>query len=344
MDGAQEGSPAPVSEKKAGRGTAWLFIEMLCAFLAVSAVNNKLAEGRKKSERLLHQNEAFKFQVQSKWDDKVWVDQHGNAETKKTPTQCIAERVQDIKEDTLDTAISAQYTTITKLARNVWLPNLRKLLDPQGGIRTGQVKEDVIEALRLQYFQYKQELGKKPQTEDAQRVQAAKDKFHPPEFYVFVQQGPLVIGGQNNVNLLETPADMQQALGSGGGRKKLREQNGASVQEEARSSKRQAVTCALSSALMHAARSPGGSSTSSVPSSASTFASSVRGRERDSWMVLDKLDRQTAAVRELMEYTTCPEEKKKLIEKQCALLRKMAELDEEVENTGPALDADADCE
>lgn len=326
MDGAQEGTPEAVPDKKGGRGTKWLFIEMLCAFLAVSAVNNKLAEGRKKSERLLHQNEAFKFQVQSKWDDKVWVDQHGNAETKKTPSQCIAERVQDIKEDTGETGISAQYTLITKLARNVWLPKLRKLLDPQGGIRTGQVKEDVIEALRLQYFEYKQE-AKKTQTDDAQKVEAAKAKFHPPEFYVFVQQGPLVIGGQNNVYLLETPADMQQALGGGGGRKKLREQNAASVQEEARSSKRQAVTCALSSALMNAARSPGGSSTSSVPSSASTFAASARVRDRDFFMVLDNLDRQKAAVVELMEYTACPEEKKKLNEQRCALLRKMAEVE-----------------
>ena len=78
MTDTPPGSPAPVTEKNSGRGTAWVFIQMLCAFLAVSAANNKLAEGRKKAERLLHQNEVFQFQVHSKWDAKLWVDQHGN--------------------------------------------------------------------------------------------------------------------------------------------------------------------------------------------------------------------------------------------------------------------------
>ena len=78
MEVTPAGSPAPVSEKKSGRDTTWMFIEMLCAFLTVSTVNNRLAEGRKKTENLLHQNEVFKFQVQIKWDAKLWVDQHGN--------------------------------------------------------------------------------------------------------------------------------------------------------------------------------------------------------------------------------------------------------------------------
>jgi hypothetical protein len=36
--------------------------------------------------------------------------------------------------------------------------------------------------------------------EDSVKLQTAKDRFHPPEFYVFVQQGPSVIGGQNNIS------------------------------------------------------------------------------------------------------------------------------------------------
>jgi hypothetical protein len=65
------------AEKKKGRGTAWVFIEMLCAFLAVSGVNMKLCDGRAKRERLAHQNDAFKYQIKSMWDTKKWVDQPG---------------------------------------------------------------------------------------------------------------------------------------------------------------------------------------------------------------------------------------------------------------------------
>jgi hypothetical protein len=62
------------AEKRQGRGTAWVFIEMFCAFLAVAGVNMKLADVRAKRERLAHQNDVFKYQVESKWDDQQWVD------------------------------------------------------------------------------------------------------------------------------------------------------------------------------------------------------------------------------------------------------------------------------
>ena len=69
------------------------FIEMLCAFLAVAGVNLKLADCRVQKERLLtHSNDAFKYQVQNKWDDQEWVDQH---------------------------MISVMYETITRLDHNV---------------------------------------------------------------------------------------------------------------------------------------------------------------------------------------------------------------------------------
>jgi hypothetical protein len=51
--------PPPEVERKQGRGTAWVFIEMLCAFLAVSGVNMKLTDGRAKKERLTHYNKTF---------------------------------------------------------------------------------------------------------------------------------------------------------------------------------------------------------------------------------------------------------------------------------------------
>jgi hypothetical protein len=64
----------PEAERKQARGTAWVFIEMLCAFLAVSGVNMKLADGRTKKERLAHHNKTFEYQVESKWETKEWVD------------------------------------------------------------------------------------------------------------------------------------------------------------------------------------------------------------------------------------------------------------------------------
>ena len=285
-------TPSEQHLRKHGRGTAWVFIEMLCAFLAVAGVNMKLADGRPKKERLAHANDAFKYHVQEKWDTKQWVDQHGVAEDRKTAQQSIQERVHHINSDTQDTAISAMFDHITKLARNIWLPHLRTLLDSNGHIRSGQVKEDVIEALRLYYFDHKakrrpsktgqteldrEQEGVAPNPVDPVKVQAAKDRFHPPELYVFVRQGPAVIGGQNNVFLLQDPAAMQQALGHGGGsRKKMRATNSEAVEGEARQKKVSVVTTTLTSALLMA--SPTSSSASSVPSSASTFAALAEDR------------------------------------------------------------------
>ena len=73
------------SEKRQGRDTVWVFIEMLCAFLTVAGVNMKLAEGRAKWERLAHQNDTFKYQVETEWDDQQWVSQHVKTEDTKTP-------------------------------------------------------------------------------------------------------------------------------------------------------------------------------------------------------------------------------------------------------------------
>jgi hypothetical protein len=143
--------PPPESERKQGRDTARVFIEMMCPFLAVSGVNMKLTDGRAKKECLAHYNKAFEYQVESTWEAKEWVDQHGVTEDKKTPAQSIQERVHHIKTDTQETAISSIHDTITKLTRNVWLTHLHTFLDSNGHIHSDQVEEDVIEALRLHY-------------------------------------------------------------------------------------------------------------------------------------------------------------------------------------------------
>ena len=70
------------TEEKRGRGRAWVYIEMLCAVLAVTGVNQDLCDGRSKKERLAHMNTAYKFQVETMVATKKWVDQFGLAEDK----------------------------------------------------------------------------------------------------------------------------------------------------------------------------------------------------------------------------------------------------------------------
>jgi hypothetical protein len=137
-------TPAPETERKQDRDTTWVFIEMLCVFLTVSDVNMKLTDGRAKKERLAHYNKAFEYQVESKWEDKEWVDQHGVAEDKKTPAQSIQERVHHIKTD-------------TKLRPNKY----------------GQTERDS-----------EKEGVEQGNPEDAVKLQTVKDRFHAPEFYV----------------------------------------------------------------------------------------------------------------------------------------------------------------
>jgi hypothetical protein len=122
------------------------------------------------------------------------------------------------------------------------------------------------------------------------KLQTVKDRFHPPEFYVFVQEGPSVIGGQNNVCLLQDAAAMQKGFDDDrDSRRRLRDKTSVNLETETRSNKQHAVTNTLSSVLL---TSPAGRSASSVPSSASTFASSAAWaedrRERDRRWELDR--------------------------------------------------------
>jgi hypothetical protein len=137
----------------------------------------KLADGRVKKERLSLYKDTFQYQVESKWETKEWVDQHGVEEVKKTPSQSIQERVHHIKTDTQETLISSMYDTITKLDLNVWMTHLRTLLDSNGHIHSGQVKEDVFETLHLHYFEYKKNLrpNKYGQTERDSEKEGAPD-------------------------------------------------------------------------------------------------------------------------------------------------------------------------
>ena len=112
-------TPPEEPQRKHGRVTALVFIEMLCVFLVVTGVNMKLADDRVKKESLTHVNDAFQYHVKNKWDTKQWVDQHGVEEDKKTAEKTIQESVHDTTSDTEDTAISYMFDHITKLARHV---------------------------------------------------------------------------------------------------------------------------------------------------------------------------------------------------------------------------------
>ena len=83
-------------------------------------------------------NTTYEFQVESMHEAKKWVDQFGAAEDKITPAQSIQERVHEIKSNTEGTPISSVTERIMRISKNVRLPQLRKLLDANGHIRSGQ--------------------------------------------------------------------------------------------------------------------------------------------------------------------------------------------------------------
>ena len=260
-------------------------------------------------------NTVYKFQVESMVATKKWVDQFGVAEDKITPDQSIHERVHDIKSNTERSPISTMNERIMRISRNVMLPQLRKLLDANGHIRSGQQKEDVKEALRLFYYEEvnrPRKKGKASDSEgsgdeglekttdtvlDAAKLQAAKDRFHPPDIYVFFHQGPVVIGGQNNLNLLQDPAAMQRAVGPGGGasRQTHRDKMNDQLQEEARTKKKRLVTQTLTSALLDASPTPSCSMSSASPVATVSTTSALEAflrerREMDRrWVANDRL-------------------------------------------------------
>jgi hypothetical protein len=188
---------------------------MLCSLLTVSAVNNRLCDGRNKRDRFTHFNDTYEYYVQVMWDPKQWVDQLGVAEDKTTPAKSIQDRCCVIKTDNDHTTISTVVEEIIRLTRNVFLPKLHKFLDSNGHIRSDQQNEDVREVIRLFYFAYvnmthskksincdesegdehvehveKVMENPKDSLHDPIKFQSAQDRFQPPEMYVFFHQGP----------------------------------------------------------------------------------------------------------------------------------------------------------
>jgi hypothetical protein len=224
------------------------------------------------------------------WKNGEWVDQHGRAEDKITPEQSILERCQPITTATKSSPISTMVEGVIREVRNHLSPQLAKLLDCKGHIRTGEQPADVKEKLRLVYFdilnvQKIAAAGKRasktkggaghsstseseneeevdsPQAHgqeaadnqlDAAKLQSAKDRFHPDDFYLYLHFGPAVIGGSNNIAFLRDAQAMQEAVAkNGGGRRaqhRLERQN--EMEGGARAAKAQKADTTLSQKLL----------------------------------------------------------------------------------------------
>ena len=87
---------------------------------------------------------------------------------------------------------------------------------------------------------------------DAAKLQAAKDRFHPDDFYLYLHFGPAVIGGLNNIAFLRDAQAMQEAVAKNGGagRAKHRLERQNEMEGGARAAKAQKADTTLSQKLL----------------------------------------------------------------------------------------------
>ena len=105
--------------------------------------------------------------------------------------------------------------------------NLHTFLDSKGHIHSGQVKEDIIEALRLHYFEYNKKAPDYERQVPPTRV-----------LRVCPVHGPSVIGGQINVFLLQDVAVMHKELDDDhDSHRRLRDKTSSDLETETRSNK-----------------------------------------------------------------------------------------------------------
>ena len=243
-----------------------------------------------------------------------WVNQFGVVEDKTTPEKSILECCAPVMTDTASCPIHCIVDQVLKIVRNIFTPQLDKLLDSQGKIRTGQQGPDVKELLRMVYFDIVQAKkaataakraaktkgaatkassssssgddedtenppGKQGQDqspdedEEAVKLQAAKDRCHPDELYLYFVFGPSILGGSNNIYFLKDAAAMQEAVAKsgGGGRAKHRADRGQDMEGEARACKVAKAQEILASKLL------------STPTSFSTPSPVAAGAATKSW-------------------------------------------------------------
>ena len=138
---------------KGGRGGNWTYVEKRAAVYAVTATNLEYCDGRPLKERFALFNQAYREEVRRAWAANEWVNQHGVFEDKTTPDNSILERCGPVMTDTTSSPIHSIVEQVIKVVKNHLIPELDKLLDSQGKIRTGQQGPDVRELLRMVYFE-----------------------------------------------------------------------------------------------------------------------------------------------------------------------------------------------
>jgi hypothetical protein len=235
---------------------------------------------------------------------------------------------------TKSSPIAGMVERITTEVRNHLSPELAKLLDPRGHIRTGEQAACVKEKLRLVYFgivhaqkiaaaekraskvkegaansssssenedeqDSREAQGKEAAgiQVDAAKLQAAKDRFHPDELYIFFHYGPAVIGGSNNIAFLKDAHAMQEAAAKNGGsgRAKHRNDRQDDKEEAARAAKAHKAEHTFSQKLVGT---PGSYSTPSpVPAcergaggkTASYYLAAEKAKMDKKWQLHDRL-------------------------------------------------------
>jgi hypothetical protein len=235
---------------------------------------------------------------------------------------------------TKNSPIAGMVEGITREVRNHLAPELAKLLDPRGHIRTGEQAACVKEKLRLVYFgivhaqkiaaaekraskakggtanssssSENEDEQDSPQAQDkeaasiqldAAKLQAAKDRFHPDDLYIYFHYGPAVIGGSNNIAFLKDAQAMQEAAAKngGGGRAKHRSDRQDDKEEAARAAKAHKAEHTFSQKLVGT---PGSYSTPSPLSSvdrgaggktASYYLAEEKAKMDKKWQLHDRL-------------------------------------------------------
>ena len=144
-----------VAKKKGngGRGSSWTFCEKRAAVYAVTATNQEYCDGRPLKERYVLFNKAYAEEVRRMYAAGEWVNQFGEVEDKTTPEKSILDRCVPVMTDTRTSPIHLIVEQVLKVVRSTFNPQLDKLLDSQGKIRSGQQGPDVKEQFRLLYYE-----------------------------------------------------------------------------------------------------------------------------------------------------------------------------------------------
>ena len=123
------------------------------------------------------------------------------------------------------------------------------------------------------------------EVQEAVKLQAAKDRFHPDELYLYFDFGPSILGGSNNIYFLKDAAAMQEAVAKSGGGSRIKHRSDRlqEMEGEARACKVSKAQETFSSKLL------------STPTSFSTPSPVAAGASTKPWALAEqraKLDKR----------------------------------------------------